>query len=37
VYLERLAAHVYYTFTDEQVIVRALWSARRRRGPHFKK
>lgn len=28
VYLRRIHAHIYYTFDDEQVIVRALWGAR---------
>lgn len=32
-YLQKLACHVYYTFDDDEVIVRALWSARRERGP----
>ena len=33
IYLRRAACHLYYTFDDEQVIVRALWGARRGRGP----
>jgi hypothetical protein len=32
-YLEKVACHVYYTFDDSQVIVRAVWGARRERGP----
>lgn len=32
-YLRKLSCHVYYTFDDELVIVRALWGARRERGP----
>jgi len=32
-YLEKVAHHLYYTFDDDQVIVRALWGARRGRGP----
>ena len=28
-----LGCHLYYTFDDHQVIVRALWGARRERGP----
>jgi hypothetical protein len=32
-YLRRVACHLYYTFDDHEVIVRALWGARRRRGP----
>ena len=35
VYLRRIAAHLYYTFDDAQVIVRALWGARRERGPRL--
>jgi plasmid stabilization system protein ParE len=33
VYLRRIDAHLYYTFDDERVIVRALWGARREHGP----
>jgi hypothetical protein len=32
-YLEKLTHHLYYTFDDDQVIVRAFWRARRGRGP----
>jgi plasmid stabilization system protein ParE len=32
-YLRKLTCHLYYTFDDESVIVRALWGARRERGP----
>ena len=32
-YLRKLACHLYYTFDDDEVIVRALWGARRERGP----
>jgi len=35
VYLRRIDAHLYYTFDDERVLVRALWGARRERGPHL--
>ena len=35
VYLRRIAAHLYYTFDDARVIVRALWGARRERGPRL--
>ncbi len=35
-YLEKVAHHLYYTFDDEQVIVRAFWGARRGRGPSFR-
>ena len=32
-YLRKIACHVYYTFNDDEVIVRALWGARREHGP----
>ena len=35
VYLRRVALHLYYTFDDDVVIIRALWGARRERGPQF--
>ena len=35
VYLRRVAVHLYYTFDDARVIVRALWGARRERGPRI--
>lgn len=35
VYLRRVAAHLYYTFDDARVIIRALWGARRERGPRL--
>ena len=31
-YLRRVAVHLYYTFDDARLIVRALWGARRERG-----
>lgn len=34
-YLSKIACHIYYTFDDEEVIVRALWGARRERGPRI--
>lgn len=34
-YLERLMAHLYYTFDDREIIIRALWHARRGSGPDF--
>jgi plasmid stabilization system protein ParE len=34
-YLRRLGCHLYYTFDDHEVIVRAFWGARRERGPAF--
>jgi plasmid stabilization system protein ParE len=35
VYLRRIALHLYYTFDEDQVIIRALWSARREHGPEL--
>ena len=35
VYLRRVALHLYYTFDDDIVIIRALWGARRERGPRL--
>ena len=32
-YLRRVSCHLYYTFDDELVIVRAMWGARLERGP----
>ncbi len=32
-YLRKLACHLYYTFDDHAVIIRAMWGARRGRGP----
>ena len=32
-YVRRLGCHLYYTFDDDEVIVRAFWGARRERGP----
>ena len=36
VYLRRVALHLYYTFSDDEVIVRALWGAHRERGPELR-
>jgi plasmid stabilization system protein ParE len=33
IYLRRLSSHLYYTFDDAEVIVRAFWHARRKKGP----
>ena len=33
IYLRKVAYHIYYTFDDQDVIVRAFWSAQRGRGP----
>ena len=35
-YLPKVGCHLYYTFDEHEVIVRALWGARRRRGPQIK-
>jgi hypothetical protein len=32
-YLPKIGCHLYYTFNDAEVIVRAMWGARRERGP----
>ncbi len=34
-YLPKLTCHLYYTFDDDEVVVRALWGARREHGPQF--
>lgn len=35
-YLPKVACHLYYSFNEDAVIVRALWGARRHRGPQLK-
>ena len=35
-YVRKLTCHLYYTFDDIEVIVRAFWGARRERGPHMR-
>ena len=35
VYLRRVAAHLYYPFDRDEVIVRALWGARREQRPRL--
>ncbi len=35
VYLRRIALHLYYTFSDDEVIIRALWGVHRERGPEL--
>jgi hypothetical protein len=32
-YLGKISCHIYFTFDESEVIVRALWGARRGRGP----
>jgi hypothetical protein len=32
IYVPKVACHLYYTFDDNQVIVRAFWGARKERG-----
>lgn len=34
-YIRKLGCHLYYTFDEDNVIIRALWGARRKRGPAF--
>lgn len=34
-YLERLMSHLYYTYDEHEVVIRALWHARRGSGPDF--
>lgn len=34
-YLERLTSHLYYTFDERELVIRALWHARRGSGPDF--
>lgn len=35
-YLPKVACHLYYTFDEGEVVIRALWGARRERGPQIK-
>lgn len=35
VYLRRVDLHLYYTFDERTVVVRALWGARRQHGPRL--
>lgn len=35
VFVERIGVHVYFTFDKNSVVVRAVWGARRRRGPRL--
>ena len=35
-YVQKVACHLYYTFDERDVIVRALWGAHRQRGPRFR-
>jgi hypothetical protein len=35
-YVTKVACHLYCTFDDDQVIVRAMWGARRLRGPRLR-
>lgn len=34
-YLERLMSHLYYTYDEREIVIRALWHARRGSGPDF--
>jgi plasmid stabilization system protein ParE len=33
IYLGKVGCHIYYTFDESDVIIRAVWGARRGRGP----
>ncbi|HEY3886136.1 MAG TPA: hypothetical protein VGL62_13050 [Vicinamibacterales bacterium] len=35
VYLRRVGLHLYYSFDDDAVLIRALWGAHRERGPQL--
>ena len=35
-YVQKIDCHLYYTFDERQVVVRALWGARKRSGPRLK-
>lgn len=35
IYLRRVALHLYYSFDGDRVLIRALWGARRERGPEL--
>jgi plasmid stabilization system protein ParE len=35
IFLRKTACHIYDTFDEHTVIVRAVWGARRERGPRF--
>ncbi|HEY3739388.1 MAG TPA: hypothetical protein VGL53_06070, partial [Bryobacteraceae bacterium] len=35
VYLRRVGLHLYYTFDDDTILIRALWGAHRARGPQL--
>jgi plasmid stabilization system protein ParE len=34
-YIRKLGCHLYYTLDADDVLIRALWGARRERGPTF--
>jgi plasmid stabilization system protein ParE len=35
IYLRRVSSHLYYTFNDDEVVIRALWHASRGSGPRL--
>ena len=35
IYVRKIACHIYYTFDEHEVIVRALWGALRGHGPEL--
>jgi plasmid stabilization system protein ParE len=34
-YLERLMSHLYFTYDEKELVIRAVWHARRGSGPDF--
>lgn len=36
IYVPKVACHLYYTFDEADVIVRAFWGARRHKGPRLR-
>jgi hypothetical protein len=34
-YVQKVACHLYYTYDEGEVVVRALWGARQERGPQL--
>ena len=34
-YLDKIACHLYYSYDDEQVIIKSLWGSKRGRLPFF--
>lgn len=36
IYVRKIDCHLYYTYDDRDVIIRALWGARRKHGPRLR-